>query len=260
MTQRIDVLIDDRHHVLEVPGPEEEVMAGVKWGRFDHFFTPAYWFSQVWYQHSSPFSVVYRLGHTLAEEVVACLLGGHGLPAEVGLAAFDRLKSRGFLTASTCEQVEVCAALSEPLIVRGRAVRYRYPKQRSRFVAEAINRLGRESAPLCDDMALRDWLLTFTGIGPKTASWITRNFLDSDNVAILDIHIFRAGLLAGLFRPNETVAKDYTLLENRLVGFSRALGVRLSILDTLMWCQMRDMGPVALNALRNRGYSLAVAA
>jgi N-glycosylase/DNA lyase len=257
MMQRMDALIDDQHHMLEVPGPEEEVMAGVKWGRFDHLFTPAYWFAQVWYLRTSSSSVVYRLGDTLAEEVVACLLGGHGLPAEVGLAAFDRLKSRGFLMASNCDQEEVCAALVEPLIIRGRPVRYRYPKQRSRFVAEAIHRLGEETAPLSDDMALRNWLLTFTGIGPKTASWITRNFLDSDKVAILDIHIFRAGLLAGLFRPNQTVAKHYALLEKRLVGFSQALGVRLSILDTLMWLQMRDMGQVALNALRNRGYSLA---
>jgi len=83
MKQRMDALIDDRHHVLEVPGPEEEVMAGVKWGRFDHFFTPAYWFSQVWYQRSSSSKLVYRLGITLAEEIAACLLGGHGLPAEV---------------------------------------------------------------------------------------------------------------------------------------------------------------------------------
>jgi len=260
MTQRMDALIEDRHHVLEVPGPEEEVVAGVKWGRFDHLFTPAYWFSQAWYQRSSSSKLVYRLGNTLIEEVAACLLGGHGLPAEVGLAAYDRLKSRGFLGASSCRQEEICAALTEPLMVRGRSVRYRYPKQRSQFVAEAIDRIGRESAPLSDDLALRDWLLTFTGIGPKTASWITRNFLGSDNVAILDIHIFRAGLLAGLFRPNQTVTKHYTLLESRLVCFSRALGVRLSILDALMWGQMRDMGPVALNALRNRGYSLADAA
>ena len=259
MKQRMDALVDDRHYVLEVPGPEEEVIAGVKWGRFDHFFTPAYWFSQVWYQRSSSSSVVYRLGDTLAEEVAACLLGGHGLSAEVGLAAFDRLKSRGFLVKA-CAQEEICAALMEPLVIRGRPVRYRFPKQRSQFVAEALNRLGREAAPLSDDMAFRDWLLTFTGIGPKTASWITRNFLDSDNVAILDIHIFRAGLLAGLFRPNQTVEKHYSLLENRLLDFSQALGVRLSVLDTLMWCQMREMGPVALDALRNRGYSLAIAA
>jgi thermostable 8-oxoguanine DNA glycosylase len=259
MKQRMDALINDRHHALEVPDPEVEVMEGVKWGRFDHFFTPAYWFSQVWYQRMSVFPVVYRLGNTLAEEIVACLLGGHGLPAEVGLAAFDRLKSRGLLGASTCEQEEVYAALIEPLIICGRPVRYRYPKQRSQFVAEAINRIGRETAPLSHDIALREWLLSFAGIGPKTASWITRNFLDSDNVAILDIHIFRAGLLAGLFRPTQTVAKHYAQLESRLVMFAQALGVRLSILDTLMWLRMRDMGPIALNALRNRGYLLTAA-
>lgn len=255
MKQRMDALIGDQHHVLELPSPGEELMEGLQWGRFDHFFTPAYWFSQVWYHRASSSAVIYRLGDTLVEEVVACLLGGHGLSAEVGLAAYERLKRRGFFSALTCEREEVCTALSEPLIIRGRTVRYRYPKQRSKFVSEAINRLGCETAPISNDMALRDWLLTFKGIGPKTASWITRNFLNSDNVAILDIHIFRAGLLAGLFRPNQTVAKHYTLLEDRLVGFSQALGVRLSILDTLMWLQMRDMGPVALNALRNRGYS-----
>jgi len=71
MTQRMDALIEDRHHVLEVPSPEEEVVAGVKWGRFDHLFTPAYWFSQAWYQRSSSSKLVYRLGDTLVEEVAA---------------------------------------------------------------------------------------------------------------------------------------------------------------------------------------------
>ncbi|MDZ3993341.1 hypothetical protein PspTeo4_24872 [Pseudomonas sp. Teo4] len=47
--------------------------------------------------------------------------------------------------------------------------------------------------PLHSGRALRDWLLELPGIGYKTASWVARNWLDADDVAILDIHILRAG-------------------------------------------------------------------
>lgn len=47
-------------------------------------------------------------------------------------------------------------------------------------------------------------------IGPKTASWIVRNYRKSDCVAIIDIHIHRAGLLAG-FLILKTIYKKITL-------------------------------------------------
>lgn len=253
MPQTMDALIDDRHHVLTLPSPDEDIILGVPWGRFDNLFTPAFWFSQLWYQTASNRAVRYRLGETLIEEIVACLLGGYGIPAEIGLAAFHRLKERGFLSGKRCGADEICDALTEPLMIDGRLLRYRFPHQRSHFVAAAINQLIDEQPPYSDDLAFRDWLLRFRGIGPKTASWITRNFLDSDNVAILDIHIYRAGLLAGIFLPNQTITTDYAKLEQRLISFARALNSRLAILDTLMWCHMREFGSVALDALRNRG-------
>jgi N-glycosylase/DNA lyase len=77
--------------------------------------------------------------------------------------------------------------------------------------------------------------------------------LDSDNVAILDVHIYRAGLLAGLFSPRHTVVRDYQVLEERLVRFAKALNVRLALLDALMWTEMRQMGTLAILALRRRG-------
>ena len=46
-------------------------------------------------------------------------------------------------------------------------------------------------------VALRDWLLAIPGIGPKTASWIVRNRTGSSAVAIIDVHILRAGTSAG---------------------------------------------------------------
>src|SRR5438477_164046 len=124
----MEAILDDELHVLELPAAHVDVIEGVKWGQFDHIFSPAYWFCRVWYQR--PDSVVYRLGDDLAEETVACLLGGHGLRAEVGLAAFDQLKRRGLLsTTMFCSESKICEALREPLTVCGRQVRYRYPQQ-----------------------------------------------------------------------------------------------------------------------------------
>jgi thermostable 8-oxoguanine DNA glycosylase len=258
--QRMEAFVDEQLHVLEIPDETDELIEGLSWGRFDHIFSPAFWFSRAWYQRALASNVVCRLGENLAEEIVACLLGGYGLPAEVGLAAFDRLKQRGLLCAGALSEKQIFSALTEPLTIGGRLIHYRYPKQRSHFVAEALKRLQTNEAPVTNDLALRDWLLRFKGIGPKTASWITRNFLDSDNVAIIDIHIYRAGLLAGLFRPEQSVLRDYDALEVRLVHFAQALNVRLAILDTLMWCEMRQMGSFAIEALRSRGYPGTVVA
>lgn len=255
--QRMEAFVDEQFHVLEIPDASSELIEGVRWGRFDHIFSPAFWLSRVWYQRALVLNLVYRLGENLTEEVVACLLGGYGLPAEVGLAAFNRLKERRLLCAGGSCEAQILSALTEPLTVGGRSMHYRYPKQRSHFVAEALKRLESDEAPITNDLALRDWLLGFKGIGPKTASWITRNYLDSDNVAILDIHIYRAGLLAGLFSPEQSVVRDYDALEARLVRFARALKVRLAVLDTLMWCEMRQMGSFAIEALRCRGNSVA---
>jgi len=259
MTQRMATLVNGRIECLELPAPHAEVLPGIAWGRFDQFFTPAFWYSQAWHVENRERISLYRLGETLQEEVVACLLGGYGMRAEVGLAAFARLKERGLMSHNQCSEAAVFAALMEPLPVCGRNVRYRYPRQRARFVAHAVGRLHRKGVPLHSDIKLRSWLLEFDGIGPKTASWITRNFLDSDNVAIIDIHVFRAGVLLGLFDPAADVSRHYMQLESRLVSFAKALKVRLACLDTLIWAQMRRLGSVARVSMantRNRNFDV----
>jgi thermostable 8-oxoguanine DNA glycosylase len=84
--------------------------------------------------------------------------------------------------------------------------------------------------------------MTIRGIGPKTASWITRNWLGCDQVAILDIHIIRAGLLIGLFKVDQKVERDYEAMEARFLAFAKALDVRPSLLDAVMWRSMRKLG------------------
>jgi thermostable 8-oxoguanine DNA glycosylase len=147
-------------------------------------------------------------------------------------------------------QAKILEALLHPWSINGRNTRYRFPNQRSKCLAKALSRLETEAPPSASqDLEFRDWLTGFDGIGPKTASWITRNFLDSDRVAILDVHVVRAGILAGIFDGQASATRSYAALEGALVAFAQGLRVRLAILDTMIWCQMRHLSSLALRAI-----------
>ncbi len=246
--QRVHTVLNGEVREFCLPGPGEEVMPGVTWGAFDEFFTPAFWKARLWIDGDDSPMMEYAIGRSLREEVAACLLGGFGMPAEIGLAAFERVRDRHLLNgAAPAFLIE--DALREPLTVAGRRVKYRYPVVKSRFVSTAMERLNREQMPSNSPRAVRDWLVTFPGIGPKTASWITRNFLHTDDVAILDVHVIRAGVLMGLFSPANKIPRDYFSMEARLLAFARGLGVQLSKFDSVLWCYMRRMNGLAIQAL-----------
>jgi len=246
--QTVIALRGSRVERLHLPSADTEIVFGVRWGRFEDFFTPAFWKSRSWIDGESSQLENYLIGRDLREEIAACLLGGFGMPAEIGLAAFHRLRDDCLLNGHS-SQVQIEYALMQPLVVNGRTVRYRYPHTKARFLSVAMKRLNTETPPLHSSLELRDWLMTFSGIGPKTASWITRNFLHSDDVAILDIHIIRAGLLMGLFPPDHSITKDYFQMEQRLVAFSRSINVKLSKFDSMIWCYMRCLNALAIEAL-----------
>ena len=220
---------------------ESDVMPGIKWGRPDVLFTPAYWRHQADALSDRIDTTTHRLGTSLKSECVACILGGHGIPAEIGLAAFDALVSQGLLETPHVSQSEVFKILSQPLqMADGRVARYRFANQKSACVWELLNTFT--SPPFDDRIAIRNWLTGFRGIGLKTASWIVRNWYSSDDVAILDIHIHRAGLLIGIFEPSLTISRHYLQLERQFLDFAVALGVRASLLDAIIWQQMKRAG------------------
>jgi thermostable 8-oxoguanine DNA glycosylase len=69
-----------------------------------------------------------------------------------------------------------------------------------------------------------------------------RNRRRSDQVAVLDVHIVRAGRYIGLFAPTMDPARHYRLMERRFISLARALGVRAADLDSAMWQVMRLIG------------------
>lgn len=237
MSQIAAILTRSGSIQIELPAPDTEVMTGVPWGAVDAFPTPAYWAFQVLARRLTRTLPKYRLGQTLAEEVGACLLGGHGIPASVGLAAYQRLRERGAFCKSPVSEGQITAWLKEPLRIGERSVRYRFAAQKARYLAAALPIVW--SAPLFTiGRELRDWLLALPGVGNKTASWIARNWLDADDVAILDIHIVRVGQAIGLFPRHMTVERHYVELEDRFLRFSAGLEIRASELDATIWQEM----------------------
>ncbi len=232
------VFIDSQIYSREFPDAQSEVLPGVAWGLIEAFPSPAYWAYQAWANDRQPEPLNYRLGDSLVEEVGACLLGGHGIPSQVGLAAFAHLRTLGAFKGRAPSEAQILEWLSEPLNVGGRPIRYRFAKQKARYLHAALVSLEEGNIPAHSGRALRDWLLKLPGVGYKTASWIARNWLNADDVAILDIHILRAGALAGFFSVGLTVERHYLKLEQEFLALSNAIGVRPSKLDALMWYQM----------------------
>ena len=219
---------------LRIPSREQTFWWGEPW----HWATAAYWVAQA--SHCFAGEGSFRFGRSLREEVAACILGGYGMPASVGLAAFSAVRDSGLLdgrsNAKALEQV-----LQRPVSVAGRAVRYRFPHQRSARLAAALDYVDRGCTP-ADPLALRDWLLAAPGIGYKTASWIVRNHCDSDEVAIIDVHLRRAGEAAGVFDRAWRLDRDYPLYEAFFLEWARIAKVRPSILDACIWSELAALG------------------
>ncbi|SFJ77257.1 Thermostable 8-oxoguanine DNA glycosylase [Bosea sp. OK403] len=236
--QIMHTLVGERSLALEMPLPDEWIMPGIRWGRFEELFTAAYWHGQAWQAQMHNHYGSLKLGRTLAEEVAACLLGGYGMKAEIGLAAYRTVRDLGMLRSGV-EPTRLELILSEPIMVRDRLVRYRFPRQKAQYLAGCMDALDQIDEASLSDTQLREALVGLPGIGPKTASWIVRNYRHSDSVAVLDVHIIRAGQFLGLFSKRETPQRDYRSLEARFLHFAEAIKAPASLLDALMWQHMR---------------------
>ena len=237
--QQVWAGVGDRVTRLELPDPETTVVPGVLWGRPEEPLTPAYWAVRCrWGDGEGRF--VAR-GGSLLEEVAFCLLGGFGITYEVNAAAFARLRDLGaFEQKVTPDETWFLEQLAAPLDVGPRKIRYRFPQQRSRRLAKMAAQLAGLQPDGLDAVSLRARLMAIEGVGPKTASWIVRNLLGSDEVAILDIHILRACRAMEVFPAQVRLPRDYDALERRFLDFAKAIDVRASVLDAVMWMEMRQ--------------------
>ena len=196
------ICIDEREKITRL----SQTVSDINWKEAGRRFTKSYWEVQYHLVDSSYSN--YQIGANLKEEVVACLLGGYGLKAELGLLAFHRIKNLRLINAKAMLS-EIENAISKPFKLDGKEVHYRFPHQKSRYVFNFLQRDDIEELEHLCGSKLRNRLLSIKGIGPKTASWIARNHGNCEDVAIVDIHIYRAGRLAGFVNPLWNMQKDY---------------------------------------------------
>lgn len=239
--QAFHIAIEDGIECVELPAADAEWAAGCRWGDAAVLLTPSWIAKQAhmrWRQGAYD-------GHfggevtSLRSEVVFCLLSGFGIRAEVARAAYHQLADAGALMG-TPDAGTIRNVLEQPLDVAGRKVRYRFPRVRAEYLHGALRVLS-SITPAQDGVALRWQLLQIKGIGPKTASFIVRNHLLSDEVAILDIHLIRAGQIARIFPRHLRLPSDYMKLETRFLAFAAACGVPASILDIAIWDIVRGI-------------------
>ena len=161
------------------------------------------------------------------------------MKAELGLAAYARLRGRGLLEGNPSADV-LEQTLVDPFVIDGRPRRYRFPRQKARYLAGCLERLGGFEEPE-GDVTFRDKLTAFPGIGPKTASWIVRNYRGSHEIAIIDVHILRAGRHIGLFGQDREPQRHYRELEATFLQFAAAINTCAAMLDGMMWDYMRRL-------------------
>lgn len=233
--------------LIQDPGPKVRVgsrpghIRELNWGRSWQHGTPAYWIDAtrdaVAEGRIGSGLSRHRLGTDIRQEAAACILGGWGMPYEIGIAAFNRVREHMIKYSDpTPDPGVLLELLSDPLLVRGRQVRYRFAQQRSVRLAAALAFLGSRSAPT-EHAELRNWLTQAPGIGLKTASWIVRNHFASDEVAVLDVHIVRTGIKSGIFPHDANPARNYEILEDLFLSWAQRGDVRASDLDAVIWAE-----------------------
>lgn len=247
--QRIDIVVGTDFQHVDLPDPDSDWMPGFRWGDASLLLTPA-WIAKHahmrWRQgtYSQMFG---RRYNSLAEELVFCVLSGFGIKAEIASAAFLALKAEGiFEQPMTVEAIE--NVLRRPSKLEdGRSARYRFPKVRAGYLHDALQHAS-DLNDIEDGLVLRDRLIKLRGVGPKTAAFVARNHLACDRVAILDIHVLRAGAISRVFPSRYNLAKDYSALEVLFLQFADAAAIPASILDMTIWEMMRTIPANRLEA------------
>ncbi|WP_419927269.1 hypothetical protein [Candidatus Poriferisocius sp.] len=211
----------------------------VEWGSHEVFGTPAFWANRTAAERYEERLAERALAADIESVVVFCLLGGSGIRAESAQAArqvvLDLLAENHDATAGEIEE-----RLREPL--PGGLGSYRFPVQRSEYIAASLARLRSEPPPE-DPLELNAYLKGLRGVGPLKAAHVVRNLTGSAEVAIVSALLVRVLTWAGIFRPGWSAQRHYTRCEDAFLQYAEHGNVQPGALDLCIWEKARNVEP-----------------
>jgi len=195
---------------------------------------------------------------SLWHELTCCLLSSQ-VVYELAVAASEKIYANGIFTTphrrnhKSSVAKEIRNLLESTIEVNGVSKKYRFPRSRSRQLAETWEIVGTTFGSLTAALEsfenagdTRRWMVEkLPGFGPKQSSMFLRNIAYSFDVAIIDRHVTRYMVLTGIYDelPSRLGSlKYYEQHESVLRHEADEYGLQLGILDWSIWIVMRAAG------------------
>ena len=186
--------------------------------------------------------------HEIEDELLFCLLGGFGITYEHGRSASSTVRHlRPFSGDWEDESLfnELLSVLMcpqfEPRRRDGSFRRYRFPKQKASAIVKARHWII-DHGPLYERLHQfpsprdrRKFLSQCPGVGFKTASWLLRNLGLGSGLAIIDVHVLRALLMAKRIPKDVRIPKDYEMVEEAFLAWCDELDAPSAAFDLFVW-------------------------
>ncbi len=195
----------------------------------------------------------------LWRELTCCVLSSQ-VSYQLALSATERLSKMGVFSrvygndSSSIFHQQIFEALSAPLNVEGRQIRYRFPKIKATQLSVTRDRIKSADIRLStlvyckqNDYEKRRRIMSLVcGFGPKQTSMFLRNASSSYSLAILDRHALKFMNMVGLVSDQEismsSTLRRYEAIEGRFDRYAVGIGYPTGYVDWAVWIVMRAFG------------------
>lgn len=199
--------------------------------------------------------------YDLRKELIGCILGSQ-VRHEMAVAAMENMEHAGLLDEACWVDFEsedfeyrVLDVLSGQASDLPHCGSYRFPKARSKQLAQVRNALARTSlhVRLKDGRAAKhlrkNLVADIPGLGPKQASMFLRNIGNSYDLAILDTHVLRFMDMQDLLPIEHArigTVTGYERAERIVIDYAETLGYPAGYLDWAIWATMKAAREIGL--------------